>query len=452
MADQGSTKVEIVQHDAGTNPTEQFNYLVRNTGGHPLTAFSFMLRVEGIYDLPCKAVRGFDKKNEFEYVQEGGLNDFVHMLRKPISQPFEFKVERYVGVDWIDPLPLGCEPILPIILFVTNGNFSEFKAVKTYTFTGCVVTAKSYGDLDAEKSGLVVETTTIAYRQMVCVTIPTETFEEKTDAFKVLAEQKSKYLGHHADGGLKSKTKAEMQVEAEKNKWQLDKSAPKKTKKAQVLVDKDGKPITEMNKAQMQAEAEKNKWQLDKSAPKKTKKAQVLVDKNGKPIEPNKAAMIQEAEKNKWQLDKDKPKKTLNAKRDESEPNEKTLNTRADKNKWELHRSNPKKTNRAVTIEGELNKRKMKSKGTEWELMEGSPKKTNRAVTNDGELAKSEMIGKGTEWELAKGSPKKTNRAVVNEGELNEAAMSSMARKWPAKKSAQTMAQLLSGDVKNANN
>ena len=196
MAEQDSSKVEIVQHDAGTNPTEQFNYLVRNTGGHPLTSFSFMLRVEGIYDLPCKAIRGFDKKNEFEYVQEGGLNDFVHMLRKPISQPFEFKVERYVGVDWIDPLPLGCEPILPIILFVTNGNFSEFKAVKTYTFTGCVVTAKSYGDLDAEKSGLVVETTTIAYRQMVCVTIPTETLEEKTDSFKVLAEQKSSYKGH----------------------------------------------------------------------------------------------------------------------------------------------------------------------------------------------------------------------------------------------------------------
>ena len=38
------------------------NYsIVRNTGSHPVIGYSFMLRVEGIYDLPCRAVRGFQK-------------------------------------------------------------------------------------------------------------------------------------------------------------------------------------------------------------------------------------------------------------------------------------------------------------------------------------------------------------------------------------------------------
>lgn len=142
------------------------NYsIVRNTGSHPVIGYSFMLRVEGIYDLPCRAVRGFQKENEFEYIQEGGMNDYVHIKRKPISKPFTFKVERYVGVDLIDPLPLGSEPVLPVILFVNACAFPSLKPVRTYTFTGCTVIAKDYGELDAEKSGLVVETTTIAYRE-----------------------------------------------------------------------------------------------------------------------------------------------------------------------------------------------------------------------------------------------------------------------------------------------
>ena len=152
------------------------NYsLVRNTGSHPVIGYSFMLRVEGVYDLPCRAVRGFQKENEFEYIQEGGMNDYVHIKRKPISKPFTFKVERYVGIDLIDPLPLGSEPVLPIILFVNACAFPSLKPVRTYTFSGCTVIAKDYGELDAEKSGLVVETTTIAYREMVCVAVPTDT-------------------------------------------------------------------------------------------------------------------------------------------------------------------------------------------------------------------------------------------------------------------------------------
>ena len=126
------------------------NYsLVRNTGAHPVIGYSFMLRVEGVYDLPCRAVRGFQKENEFEYIQEGGMNDYVHIKRKPISKPFTFKVERYVGIDLIDPLPLGSEPVLPIILFVNACAFPSLKPVRTYTFSGCTVLAKDYGELDA---------------------------------------------------------------------------------------------------------------------------------------------------------------------------------------------------------------------------------------------------------------------------------------------------------------
>ena len=160
-------EAEYYNADAGSDP--QGLGILRNYGLNPVINFSFMLRVEGIYDLPCRSVKSFHKENEFEYIQEGGLNDYVHLKRKPITKPFTFQVERYVGVDWLDPMPLGTELILPVILFVNKYRFSNatFKPVRSYAFTGCTVIAKDYGELNAEKSGLLTEITTIAYREML---------------------------------------------------------------------------------------------------------------------------------------------------------------------------------------------------------------------------------------------------------------------------------------------
>ncbi|MGI5979096.1 MAG: hypothetical protein ACOX66_06295 [Oscillospiraceae bacterium] len=152
------------------------NTFLKNAGLHPMVGYNFMLRVEGIFDLPCKAVKAISKELEFDYVQEGGLNDYVHMLRKPISKPFTLRVERYVGLDYLDPMPLGAELVLPVLLFVSRVPISSagdvFGSDRIFAFTGCTVIAKDYGDLAAEQSSLIVETTTLAYREMVCLNIP----------------------------------------------------------------------------------------------------------------------------------------------------------------------------------------------------------------------------------------------------------------------------------------
>jgi hypothetical protein len=97
------------------------------------------------------------------------------MRRKPISKPFTFEVERYVGVDHLDPIPNGAELILPVLLIVSR-TAHQFHTpemwARTYAFTGCTVISKRYGELDAEKSGLLTESTTIAFREMMCVDIP----------------------------------------------------------------------------------------------------------------------------------------------------------------------------------------------------------------------------------------------------------------------------------------
>lgn len=150
------------------------NWVVWNQGKNPLVNFNFMLRVEMAYDLPCKSVRAFSRELEYDYIQEGGLNDYVHMRRKPISKPFTLEVERYVGVDYVDPLPLGADLALPVLLFVSRNHdqFIPGVVARTYMFTGCTVMKKTYGDLIADQPGLLVETTTLGYREMLCVDIP----------------------------------------------------------------------------------------------------------------------------------------------------------------------------------------------------------------------------------------------------------------------------------------
>ena len=161
------------------------NYFAWNTGDSVMPGYSFILRAEMAIDLPCRAIKNLRRENEFDYIQEGGLNDYVHLKRKPISKPFSFQVERYAGIDYVDPLALGTELTLPLLLLVYDRPLTEgitwdiANAHRYYAFTGCTVTAKEYGELNAERSGLVVETTTIAFREMICIDNPVAAGTEK---------------------------------------------------------------------------------------------------------------------------------------------------------------------------------------------------------------------------------------------------------------------------------
>ncbi len=133
---------------------------------YPLVNYNFMLRVDAVYDLQCRKISSITQEKEYEMIQEGGVNDYVHMREKPISKPFTFQVERYIGENFFDPLPLGKQLELPVTLYVGRYLPASNDPKWTFTFKGCTVTNKTYGELDAERSGLMVETTTIAYQQM----------------------------------------------------------------------------------------------------------------------------------------------------------------------------------------------------------------------------------------------------------------------------------------------
>ena len=198
---------------------------------NPLPSFNFALEVEAMFFMPLKSVRVFNKENEFEYYQEGGINDYVHMLRKPISKPFTFQVERYVGTSastdfstsFLDPIALGTELILPVILYVTRrqaansgDNFSFKNTPRCYIFTGCVVTAKEYGELNAEKSGLYTESTTIAYKEMFVINGLSTAWESgEVWQFPKSAENKDNKPSANVKWSDKDKKK-------EKDQWEYD--------------------------------------------------------------------------------------------------------------------------------------------------------------------------------------------------------------------------------------
>lgn len=175
------------------NNYESGNYVVENNGTNVLVNTNFMMRVEGVYDVPCKKVLAIERQNEFEYIQEGGLNDYIHMRRKYITKPFTLTIERYTGYDWIDPLPLGSEPMLPILLFVSRypGLFVPGMLTRTYVFTGCTVIGKTWGELNAEQSGLLVETTQIVYREFSVTTLSFDPNVEDTGAIPQETRQRT---------------------------------------------------------------------------------------------------------------------------------------------------------------------------------------------------------------------------------------------------------------------
>jgi len=148
------------------------NFFVSNQGSNPLAGFNFIVRVELITDVPCKSVRAFARELEYDLIQEGGLNDYVHMRRKPITKPFTLEIERYCGVDFFDPFPLGADLALPLLLLVNRTAGPLAVPGRTYIFTGCTVMKKTYGELNGAQSGLLTDTITLAYRELLVVTTP----------------------------------------------------------------------------------------------------------------------------------------------------------------------------------------------------------------------------------------------------------------------------------------
>ncbi len=142
------------------------NKIKRDLVKNPLGNNIFLLRVDAVYDLACTKVSGIVQEREYENIVEGGVNDYVQLREKPSSKPNVLQIERYIGEKYLDPLPVGKQCTIPLVLYVDRHLDMFVNAPMIFTFSGCTVLSKKYGDLDAEHSGLMTETIQIAYQQV----------------------------------------------------------------------------------------------------------------------------------------------------------------------------------------------------------------------------------------------------------------------------------------------
>ena len=128
------------------------NKIKKDLVKNPLLNNIFLLRVDAVYDLACTKVSGIAQEREYENIVEGGVNDYVQLREKPSSKP--------------NPLPVAKRCVIPLVLYVDRHPDLFTNAPMIFTFSGCTVLSKKYGDLDAEHSGLMTETIQIAYQQV----------------------------------------------------------------------------------------------------------------------------------------------------------------------------------------------------------------------------------------------------------------------------------------------
>ena len=139
-----------------------------------IPGFRFMLIVNGYDEIPLKSIRPFSRELEYDYIQEGGINDYVHILRKPASKPFTIQVERYAIPKTEDPISEGTVYQVPMQLVVGENHGRKFERKRTYILMWPRILNKEIGALDAERSGLLTETVTIAYSHLVLIHADTE--------------------------------------------------------------------------------------------------------------------------------------------------------------------------------------------------------------------------------------------------------------------------------------
>lgn len=131
----------------------------------PYLNMNFTLEYEG-KGIPLKSVKSISQEPEQEYIQEGGLNGYVHVRPKPASRPYVLQIERYITSEYGNLPKLSPGTVLKAPLFLMAGHYPGNPLRLQFKFTGCTVTGRSYGDLNASRAEAFTETISISYQEM----------------------------------------------------------------------------------------------------------------------------------------------------------------------------------------------------------------------------------------------------------------------------------------------
>ncbi|MBQ9631977.1 MAG: hypothetical protein IJV04_03565, partial [Lachnospiraceae bacterium] len=301
-----------------------------------IPAFRFMIVVNGFQEIPLKSVRAFTREFEYDFIQEGGINDYVHIIRKQATKPFTLQVERYATPDNEDPISEGTVFQLPMQLVIGENDGTTFRRKRTYILLWPRVLNKEIGALDAERSGLLIETVTFAYSHMILLNSGTDDkhyeFGKKGNAFAL-----NRYI-QVPQNEMGKKDFEEKAEEQEPWKWSAEGSFRGEGKR------RARTSPNELRKAQMKSNAKRYRFGdgEDRRKDRSTFESRAKKYQFGQGTRNDMSGMIEKANANRWLWGTD-DKNFLgggkrNAKTNKDELRRGTMEAKANENKWRVAR------------------------------------------------------------------------------------------------------------------
>lgn len=130
----------------------------------PAGAYQFLVRI-GNDEYGFSRISGLRRERENFTIQEGGLNDRVHILPGPVKRGGTVRLERGVYLGEQLPFYMAGEP-LPGAMTIELCSPSGQSGQKNYTLVGLVVKSWEAGDLDASQNQILIDRFEIDYEFM----------------------------------------------------------------------------------------------------------------------------------------------------------------------------------------------------------------------------------------------------------------------------------------------
>lgn len=118
----------------------------------------------GPINISFAKIRNISKEIQIDVLQEGGVNDYVHVLQKPYTTPHKLIFEKGISDEGIlsklTPLLVGKK--LPFSGIITVKN-SKGETTGSYSFAEPIILKWSIGDLDALDNKVLIESLEVAH-------------------------------------------------------------------------------------------------------------------------------------------------------------------------------------------------------------------------------------------------------------------------------------------------
>ena len=127
----------------------------------PVSAYQFLVRI-GSEEYGFSRISGLRRERENFTIQEGGLNDRVHILPGPARHGGTVRLERGVYAGEFLPFYMVGERVPDSMTIELNDPGNTGKK-KTYRLIGLVIKAWEAGDLDAGQNQVLLDRMELDY-------------------------------------------------------------------------------------------------------------------------------------------------------------------------------------------------------------------------------------------------------------------------------------------------